>query len=529
MSYDGLLTSVVVKELRKELVGAKIEKVMQPEPDLLILQIKTANDRKRLLIDVSSSGSRVCFTKLEFENPKNAPSFCMLLRKHLSLGVITDVCQVDRERIVEITIESLNEIGMLVKKRLIAEVMGRHSNIILVDGLTERIIDCVKHISLNVNRYRQILPGVTYERPPVMNLENSLGLSPAAKEAIDLGSDINEERARVYIDNNGKPKDFHVIDLKQYQGIYKEVLFDNIYDAMDYYYSNRLDSNRVMQKADNLKRTVKNIIDKQLLKKQRLLEDIQKADEADIFRIKGELINANLHLIKPGDKKVKLISFYDGEEVDISLDEKLNAARNAQAYFKKYNKAKNAKKEKLPLLAELEKDIEYLESVEDMIPLAKNYEELDAIKEEIAGQGFIRIRGNNKKQKPAKPKPRRYVLKSGLEVLVGRNNIENDYITFKIAEKTDWWFHTKDIHGTHLLMVCHGVDPSPEDMYEAAGIAAFFSKGKNSENVPVDYCMAKYVKKPNGAKPGMVTFTNNGTVWINPLNPDIKDIDNSGK
>lgn len=520
MAYDGLLTSVVAEDLSQKLVGAKIEKVMQPESDLVILQVKTATDRKRLLIDVSSSGSRVCFTKLEFENPLDAPSFCMLLRKHLSSGVITDVCQVDKERIIEITIESLNEIGLLVKRRLIAEVMGRHSNLILVDGLTEKIVDCIKRISLNVNRYRQILPGVIYERPPVLNLENTDGLSPAAKEALSMGADINDRLPRVYVDDNGKPKDFHVIDLKQYDGIYKSIDFDDVYDAMDYYYSNRMDSNRVMQKADNLQRTINGIIDKQLLKKQRLLEDIKKADEADIYRIKGELINANLHLIKPGDKKVKLVSFYDGNELEIALDEKLSAARNAQSYFKKYNKAKNAKKEKLPLLAALEKDIEYLESVLSLVSTASSYEELDAIKDELAGEGFLRISKAAKRKKPQKPKPRRFELASGLEVLVGRNNIENDYITTKLAEKTDWWFHTKDIHGSHLLMVCHGIDPSPEDMYEAASIAAWYSKGRNSDKVPVDYCMAKYVKKPNGAKPGMVTFTNNGTTWAHPKNPE---------
>ena len=528
MAFDGLLMSAVVDEFKTELMGAKIEKVMQPEPDMLIMQVRTAETRKRLLIDVSSSGSRVQFTNLSFENPLEAPSFCMLLRKQIQGGIILNVNQVGRERIVEFEIEALNEIGSPVVKRLIAEIMGRHSNIVLVEGLTEKIIDSSKHISYSVNRYRQILPGFTYERPPVINMTNDLGLGPSAKEAVDLGADINERIPRVYVDDKNKPKDVHVIELKEYQGSFEEIKFDTITEALDFYFSNRRESNRVMQKGDNLNRTITGIIDKLLLKKQRLLEDIKRADEADIYRIKGEILNANLHLVKPGDKKIKLTSFYDGTEIEISLDEKLSAARNAQAYFKKYNKAKGSKKEKIPQLEATEKDITYLESLSALVNCAKNYEELEAIRSELAEGGYIRTNKKSQRNKSTKPKPRKFTLKSGLEVVVGRNNIENDYITFKMGEKTDWWFHTKDIHGSHLVMLCHGIDPSPEDMYEAAGIAAFFSKGKDSENVPVDYCPLRHVKKPNGSKPGMVIFTNNGTVWVNPIDPNVNtNIDKS--
>jgi len=525
MAFDGLLMSAVVDELSTQLTGAKIEKVMQPEPDMIIMQVRTATDRKRLLLDVSSSGSRVQFTNLSFENPLEAPSFCMLLRKQIQGGIILSVSQVERERIVEFEIEALNEIGSPVIKRLIAEIMGRHSNIVLVDGLTEKIIDSSKHISYSVNRYRQILPGFTYERPPIINMTNNLGLGPSAKESVDLGCDIDERIPRVYLDETNKPKDVHVINLAQYKDVYKEIKFNSLTECLDFYFNNRRESNRVIQKGENLARTITTLVDKLLLKKQRLLEDLKRAEEADIYRIKGEILNANLHLVKPGDKKVKLISFYDGSEIEIALDEKLNPARNAQAYFKKYNKAKGSRKEKLPQLDACEKDITYLESLLALIPLANSYEELDAIRGELADGGYIRTNKKAQRNKPLKPKPRRFILSSGLEVVVGRNNIENDFITFKSGEKTDWWFHTKDIHGSHLVMICHGVDPSPKDMYEAAGIAAFFSKAKDSENVPVDYCPLRHVKKPNGAKPGMVTFTNNGTVWINPLNPEMLKVD----
>ena len=519
MAYDGLLCKAVCKEIAV-LAGAKIEKIMQPEPDMVILQCRTEDSRKKLLVDVSSSGSRVHFTELAYENPAEAPTFCMLLRKHIQGGRIIGVAQVNAERLIEIEIETINEMGYSVNKKLICETMGKHSNIILTDAENGKIIDSIKRISIDVNRVRQILPGLIYQYPPVSNLENTLGLGPSAKEAVNLGADLEECIPRVYVDEHGNPKDVHIINLLQYKDSYKEIRFDSIAEALDYYYSRRKDSNRVMQKADNLQRTVKNLIDKQLLKKQRLLEEIKKAEDSDIYRIKGELLNANLHLIKPGDKKVKVISFYDGIEVEIALDEKLSPAKNAQSYFKKYNKLKGSRKEKLPQLESCEKDISYLESVIALIPGCKTYEELDLIRAELADQGYVRIRTVKERKKKIKPQPRRFVLKSGLELLVGRNNNENDYITFKMGEKTDWWFHTKDIHGSHAVLICHGIDPSPEDMYEAASIAAWFSQARESENVPVDYAPLRHVKKPSGAKPGMVIFTNNGTVWINPHNPE---------
>jgi len=522
MAFDGLLCSAVAKELTEVLPGTKIEKISQPEPDMIIITIRTAADRKKLLLDISSSGSRVHFTEHNYENPQEAPAFCMLLRKHIQGGRIISAYQPGSERIIEIEIETVNEMGYSVNKKLIAETMGKHSNIILVDAENNKIIDAIKRISIDVNRVRQILPGLTYVKPPVANLENSLGLGPSARESEKLGADLSEINPRVYVDEKNFPKDVHVIALKQYEGIYTEIKFDTMGKALDYFYTNRRDSNRVMQKGENLTHTVKGLIDKQLLKKQRLLEEIKKSEESDIYRIKGELLNANLHLVKPGDKKVRVKSYYDGSEVEISLDEKLSAAKNAQAYFKKYNKLKSSKKEKLPQLKACEDDINYLESVSAMIASCKSYEELDLIRGELAEQGFVRIRTARERKKKIKPQPRRFILPSGLEVVVGRNNTENDYITFKLGEKTDWWFHTKDIHGSHVLLVCHGVDPSPEDMYGAAAIAAWYSKGRDSENVPVDYAPIRHVKKPNGAKPGMVIFTNNGTVWINPKNPEEK-------
>ncbi|MBQ2228733.1 MAG: NFACT family protein, partial [Firmicutes bacterium] len=292
---------------------------------------------------------------------------------------------------------------------------------------------------------------------------------------------------------------------------------------LDFFYSHRKETNRVMQKSEGFAKSVSTLVDKLLLKKQRLLEDIQKAENADIYRLKGELLNANLHLAKTGDKRVTVTSYYDGQPVTIELDERFSPARNAQNYYKKYAKAKTGKKEKLIQLEECEKDIEYLSTVQDQISLSSTYEEMELIRDELIREGYLRGRQAKDRKRAAakaKPKPRRFTLPCGREIAVGRNNAENDYITFKVGGKTDYWLHTKDIHGSHVVLFMNGDTPGEDEIYEAAAVAAWYSKGKESQNVPVDYVPLRYVKKPSGAKPGMVIFTNNRTVWVDPKDPE---------
>ena len=509
MAYDALVASIVAEDLAKVLEGAKIEKVQQPEADEILLQLHTIAGRKKLLICLAPNASRIHFTEINYENPKEAPNFCMLLRKHIQGGKISLTAQVPGERIIYFDIETINEMGYSVSKRLIAETMGKHSNLILVDANSNKIIDSIKRISIDVNRYRQILPGSIYVAPPASTSDYI--------EKIKSQIVSNTICPIVYFSNN-EPKDVHCYKLSNYSSLESQE-FDDVHQALDYFYSHKKETNKQVQKADNMARSVGALLDKQLLKKQRLLDDIKKANESDIYRLKAELLNANLHLCKPGDKSVKVISYYDGSEMIIELDEKLSAAKNAQQYYKKYSKLKSSAKEKLAQLETCEKDIDYLQSVQSMITLTSSYEELDLIRQELADQGFVRIRTASQRNKTVKPKPRRYTLSTGYEVVVGRNNTENDYITFKLGGKTDYWFHTKDIHGSHLVLFANGEEPDADTIYEAASIAAYFSKGQNSENVPVDYVPLRYVKKPNGAKPGMVIFTNNRTVWINPKEP----------
>jgi predicted ribosome quality control (RQC) complex YloA/Tae2 family protein len=551
MAYDGFLAGTIARQLDKELQGAKIERVQQPEADTILLQIyaPAAGMRRKLLLCTSPQGARVHYTKLNYENPAEAPNFCMLLRKHLQGGRILSVTQPATERILEFHLETINEMGYSVNKLLICEIMGKHSNLILTDEASGKIIDAIKRISIDVNRYRQILPGMLYVSPPpqdkldlwtvkaedTADVRRIQGLSSSAADEFEgdlpllvrTRDDVLAGRLfpAVYCDANGTPQDVHIFPMKKLAEVCEVKRFDEPGDALDYYYANRRETNRVMQKSESFAKSVASLADKLLLKKQRLLEDIKKAENADIYRLKGELLNANLHLAKTGDKAVTVVSYYDGQPVTIELDERFSPARNAQNYFKKYAKAKTGKKEKLIQLEECEKDIEYLSTVRDQISLASTYEEMELIRDELIREGYLRGRQAKDRKKAAakaKPKPRRFTLPCGREIAVGRNNSENDFITFKVGSKTDYWLHTKDIHGSHVVLFMNGEQPGEEEIFQAAAAAAWFSKGKDSQNVPVDYVPLRYVKKPAGAKPGMVIFTNNRTVWVDPKDPGKK-------
>ena len=572
MAYDGLLCGIIVKELQRELISAKIEKIQQPESDEIVMQINTNVGRKKLLFCLGPSGSRVHYTKLSYENPKEAPNFCMLLRKHIQGGRISKVYQVETERIICFEIETVNEMGYAVNRKLIAETMGKHSNLVLVDAESGRIIDSIKRISIDVNRVRQILPGLPYVAPPSQGkldfwtadaaaieerivkgtadasqqpgkaLMNAVqGLGPALAEELACGSSSARSLAEKVMElrgglpmslkptvycQAGVPKDVHAVPMPVLAQGCELIRFDEIGDALDWFFSHRLETNRVMQKSAGLVSNIGSLIDKQLLKKQRLLEEIKAADEADVYRIKGELIHANMHLIKPGAREVIVTSFYDGSSVKIDLDERLSAAKNAQAYFKKYTKGKGSKKEKLIQLEECEKNLIYLESARALAGSAASYEELELIRMELHEQGFLRIRNAKDRNRRFKPKPRRFITKSGFEYVVGRNNTENDFITFKLGSKTDLWFHTKDIPGSHVVLFLNGGDYDADTVYEVASVAAYYSKARDSENVPVDYVPLRHVKKPSGAKPGMVIFTNNRTVYVDPRDPEA---DNEGR
>lgn len=577
MAYDGIITYAITRELASGITLGKIEKVYQPGPEELVMLIHTKAGNVRLFISVGSQSARVCLTTNTYTNPDQPPTFCMLLRKHLQGGRITEIRQKDSERIIEIDIEAQNELGFSVSRRLIIEIMAKHSNIVLIDIETGKIIDSIKRISIDVNRYRQLLPGFVYQYPPQQDkipfrdvtedmelphddralMSRIGGISPAiSRELLAYCADKHSAATlstrpaarlmeimrsiedgnyvpRVYVDEssgkteNGTPREFHITDLEEYEDLTR-IDFDTLSEAVEFFFSNREASNMVRQKSMPMLKSVQSALSKALLKKKKLSEDLLNAENSDRFRLFGELLTANIHMVKPGAKRVTVTNYYDGSLIDIPLDEKISASANAQRYFKKYSKARTAIHEKQAQLEDNERDIQYLESVIQAIEAADSVQLLETIRDELEQAGYVRRRAkaSQRKRKAAKPEPHKYTLSDGTQVLVGRNNTENDWLTMKYASKTDVWMHTKDIPGSHLIIKLDDgrtvSDLPAELIYEAAAIAAWHSKAGNSSNVPVDYVPVRYVKKPAGSKPGMVIFTHNQTVYVDPALPGSK-------
>ncbi len=554
MAFDGIMTAAVAAELNSMLDGAKIEKVYQPETEELLLHLHTKYGKKKLLLSASSHHAGVHLTEEAYDNPAQPSAFCMLLRKHLQSGRITDVSQAGSERILEFQVETLDEMGFGVNRTLIAEIMGKHSNITLIDAGTMKVIDSIKRISLDTSRVRQLLPGLIYQYPPVQNkipfwdvlpddvekmadrpiLDCIGGISPAISDELesdgrDLLYDHLESMRKalrcaaftpcVYLKEDGSPMDFSVFPLTAYEGHLEKLSFETASEAAEYYFSHKASSNRLRQKSADLRKAVEQKLKKSYLKKQKLSEDLLKAENSEELRLYGELLTANLHLCSTGDTSVRVINYYDGKEISIPLDKRYSPSRNAQNYYKKYGKSKTAIREKKIQLEDNEKDITYLESVLAMLDNADSADAIDAIRNELSEEGYLRKRKNASSSKKQKIKPLQYVSSTGYRILAGRNNVENDHLTLKMAGKTDLWLHTKNIPGSHVIVFLEGNQPDEKTIYEAAQIAAYHSKARNSAQVPVDYVPVRYVKKPGGAKPGMVIFTNNRTVYVTPKLP----------
>ena len=562
MAFDGIVTMAAAKEMRPVIISGKIDKVYQPEADELVFNIHTKRGNVKLYASVNPAAARIHFIENSLQNPPAPLPFCMLLRKHIQGARVTDVAQVGSERIIEISLETLNELGFTVSKKLIFEIMGKHSNIVLLDISSGKIIDCIKHVSIDVNRVRQLLPGIIYKYPPAQDkipfkellpegspsvflppeakaIQRTVGgVSPSFAQEMAASEDplsflrsaariIEEGRfcPVVYSDDKGSPKEFHIIPLSEYEDVCQKKEFDSLSLCLEYYYAHKQSSNKLHQKASDLERSVSSQLYKLYLKEQRLREDLLKAENSESLRLYGELLTANIHQVRPGDKSTSVINYYDGSTVTIPLDPRLSPSKNAQQYFKKYGKAKTAVKEKQLQLRTNESDIKYLDSVMSYLKNASDVSEIEALRRELEETGYLRKRKipGGFKEKKISSKPYRYILPGGCEVLVGRNNRENDILTFKTASSRDIWMHTKDIPGSHVIVKTSCEEISDEDLYTAASIAAYHSKGRESENVPVDYVRVKYVKKPAGAKPGMVIFTNNKTVWVDPKLPKAEE------
>lgn len=578
MALDSVAVFALAGELSKAAVGGRIEKIHQPERDEIVLAIRTFTDSFKLIISASPSNARVHFSAETKENPKTAPMFCMLLRKHLQSGKITEISQPDFERILKITVRTRNELGDLVDRHLIAELMGRNSNIILTDD-SMRIIDAARHVDFTQSSVRQIMPGLTYQSPPpqdktpVLDASREIridfpdpsqpvskaimaaitGISPVtAREIVwsvtgrtdtscaglsdkdGIISALNAYRSKVLArdfspvliseSGSGRLIDFSATEVKQYEGAAECTSYGSMSDVVEAFYRTRDTKERMRQKsADLLKLINANLerLSKKLIIQQNTLRDAENKDE---YRKKGDLITAGAYAIKQGAKEVVLPDYFTegSPEITIPLSPQLSPIQNAQKYYKKYAKAKNAEIEVKKQLESTLADIEYLESTLALAENCLEVSDINAIRTELASLGYIRRKTDTKKQKKEQQsKPHHFISSDGFDIYVGKNNLQNDILTLKFANSSDIWFHTKKIHGSHTVIKL-GVnkDVPKTTMMEAAQLAAYFSKARGSNQVPVDYTVVKNVKKPNGAKPGMVIYDNYNTIYTTPKSPE---------
>ncbi|WP_437130201.1 Rqc2 family fibronectin-binding protein [Peptostreptococcus russellii] len=576
MAFDGIVVNSLARELNEILNGSKIDKVYQPERDEICLKVRSREGNKKLVISASASNPRVYLAdKYEKNNPKKAPVFCMTLRKHIQNGVIVGIEQVGFERIIKISVESYDELKEKTIKNLYVEIMGKHSNIILVMENQNKILDSIKRVPISISRVRQILPGNEYELPPEQDkmnplnkinadelLEriksgkgqvfksiytNILGISPlVAKDVclrvgIDKSKDIEQisledskkiadEINRIFDDlakdkiypnvvideKKDKIIEFSSIRLKQYEDL-TEVRKDTISQAIEDYYLIKDKKERINQKSSNMKKNISLKLERINHKLEKQAKELKDSEKADEYKVKGELLTAFIYMIKPGMESIKLANFYDNnEEIEIKLKAHFSPSENAQKYFKKYNKLKNATEELTKQIAINEEEAQYLENTLLSIENCENEKELKEIKEELMREGYIKTYKMPKKNNKPGTNIMKYISSNGNLIMVGKNNKQNDYLTLRLADNEDLWFHTKDIPGSHVLLKVGGKKFDEKEILEAATLAAYYSKAKMSENVPVDYTTKRNVRKPSGAKPGLVIYEKNKTVYVTP-------------
>ena len=559
MALDGIYLYSLINELKDFAINSKIDKVNQPEKDEIILTLR-GKGTKKLLISSSSNYPRLHFTTINKINPLKAPVFCMVLRKYLIGGKIIDITQYSTDRIISIDIENKDELGFDSKYSLIVEIMARHSNITLVRKRDNKIMESIKHIHSNKNSYRVLYPGATFIMPPTSNKLNPFSftkeeLKNLLKENINFNESIFSKIITgvgknlsndLFIEYKNKFNDLTIDNLSVFiTDYFKNILKDNknilffkvinFYfkdlislnncekkyfeshsDTLDNFYATKDKQDRLHSKGLDIQRLINTNIERCLKKIKILEKTLEECEAKEDYRIKGELLTSYIYGFKKGDKDVSVLNYYSENEeyLKISLDENKTPSENIQFYFKKYNKLKNAEEASINQLSINEDELNYLNSVLTSLETADNYADIEEIKKELIETGYVRFRKEKNKNKIKTNKPLHFISSDGIDIYVGKNNIQNDYLTLKFAEKTDTWLHTKIIPGSHVIIKGKNIPEST--LLEAATLAAFYSKGKNSTKVPVDYTLVKNVKKPSGAKPGMVIYSTNKTLYIDP-------------
>ena len=540
MSFDGFFLHHMVEELRSELVNGRIQKINQPFEQELVLQIRSNRQSHRLLLSAHPVFGRIQLTQTTFENPAQPSTFIMVLRKYLQGALIESIEQIENDRIVEITVSNKNEIGDHIQATLIIEIMGKHSNILLVDKSSHKILEVIKHVGFSQNSYRTLLPGSTYIAPPSTESRNPFTIQDEKLFEIlqtqeltaknlqslfqGLGRDTANELENILVsDKLSTFRNFFGQETKPFltETSFSPVPFANqvgepftsLSDLLDTYYKDKAERDRVKQQASELIRRVENELQKNRHKLKKQEKELLATDNAEEFRQKGELLTTFLHQVPNDQDQVILENYYTNQPITIALDKALTPSQNAQRYFKRYQKLKEAVKYLTELIEETKATILYLESVETVLNQA-GLEEIAEIREELIQTGFIRRRQREKIQK--RKKPEQYLASDGKTIIyVGRNNLQNEELTFKMARKEELWFHAKDIPGSHVV-ISGNLNPSDEVKTDAAELAAYFSKGRLSNLVQVDMIEVKKLNKPTGGKPGFVTYTGQKTLRVTP-------------
>lgn len=540
MSFDGFFLHHMVEELRRELVNGRIQKINQPFEQELVLQIRSNRQSHRLLLSAHPVFGRIQLTQTTFENPAQPSTFIMVLRKYLQGALIESIEQIENDRIVEMTVSNKNEIGDHIQATLIIEIMGKHSNILLVDKSSHKILEVIKHVGFSQNSYRTLLPGSTYIAPPSTESLNPFTIKDEKLFEIlqtqettaknlqslfqGLGRDTANELENILVsDKLSTFRNFFNQETKPCltETSFSPVPFANqvgepftsLSDLLDTYYKDKAERDRVKQQASELIRRVENELQKNRHKLKKQEKELLATDNAEEFRQKGELLTTFLHQVPNDQDQVILDNYYTNQPITIALDKALTPNQNAQRYFKRYQKLKEAVKYLTDLIEETKATILYLESVETVLNQA-GLEEIAEIREELIQTGFIRRRQREKIQK--RKKPEQYLASDGKTIIyVGRNNLQNEELTFKMARKEELWFHAKDIPGSHVV-ISGNLDPSDEVKTDAAELAAYFSQGRLSNLVQVDMIEVKKLNKPTGGKPGFVTYTGQKTLRVTP-------------
>lgn len=577
MAFDGITVAALVQELRDNLTGGRIAKIAQPEPDELLLTIKTPAGQRKLYISASASLPLIYLTDENKLSPMTAPNFCMLLRKHIGNGRITSISQPKLERIISLHIEHLNELGDLCEKKLIIEIMGKHSNIIFCDD-KDMILDSIKHVSAQMSSVREVLPGRTYFIPDTMEKSDPLsvnekefldtlkekpvslgkaiytsftGISPVIAEDICFlagldsqlpASELDEDtllhlfrQFSYYMDDirgchfhpciyydGTSPKDFGAVTLSHFSNYTKQE-FTSISEVLNTYYATKNTLTRIRQKSADLRHVVQTALERNRKKYDLQKKQLRDTENREKYKVYGELIHTYGYNLAPNSRELTALNYYTNEEITIPLDPTLTPAENAQKYFNKYNKQKRTFEALTELIQETADDIHYLESISNSLDIALTEADLIQIKEELMQTGYVRRKYTKKKEKITS-RPMHYISSDGYHMYVGKNNLQNEELTFSFANGNDWWFHAKGAPGSHVIVKTGG-DELPDRTFEEAGrLAAYYSKNRGSDKVEIDYVEKKHVKKPNGSKPGFVVYYTNYSLVIDSDISNIKTV-----